>query len=54
MGYVVTGKPNEPDVEEVRCGRADLIGTTETCDMILETNTSVSKPPLSLEHEAQL
>ncbi|KAL7252463.1 hypothetical protein ACSBR1_007109 [Camellia fascicularis] len=46
MGYVVTGKPDEPDVEEVRCVRADLTETTETCDMILETDSSFSKPPL--------
>ncbi|KAL7252489.1 hypothetical protein ACSBR1_007124 [Camellia fascicularis] len=50
MGYVVTGKPDKPDVEEVRCVRVDLIGTT--CDMMLETYSSFSKPPLSLEHEA--
>ncbi|GMP21915.1 hypothetical protein CsSME_00000133 [Camellia sinensis var. sinensis] len=46
MGYVVTGKPDEPDFEEVRCVRADLTETTETCDMILETDSSFSKPPL--------
>ncbi|KAA8534714.1 hypothetical protein F0562_032231 [Nyssa sinensis] len=45
MGFVVTDKPNEPDLEEVRCIRADLTETCETCDMILDTGSIFSKYP---------
>ncbi|KAL6989028.1 hypothetical protein U1Q18_014780 [Sarracenia purpurea var. burkii] len=42
-GFVVTGKPDEPEIEEVRCVRANLTETCETCNMILETDSSSSK-----------
>ncbi|OAY42018.1 uncharacterized protein LOC110623362 [Manihot esculenta] len=35
MGVVVTNKPEEPSVEEVRCIRADLTEKCETCDLII-------------------
>ncbi|KAG5549699.1 hypothetical protein RHGRI_014860 [Rhododendron griersonianum] len=46
MGFVLTGSPHEPDIEEVRCVRADLTESCETCEMILETDSSFSKSSL--------
>ncbi|XP_059665705.1 hypothetical protein At1g04090-like [Cornus florida] len=40
MGFVVTDNPNEPDLEEGRCVRADLTEDCETCDMILDMDSS--------------
>ncbi|KAK7285896.1 hypothetical protein RJT34_20681 [Clitoria ternatea] len=43
MGIVVTSKPDEPKVEEVRCVRADLTETCETGDLLLSMNSKFSK-----------
>ncbi|KAF7817803.1 vacuolar protein sorting-associated protein 62 [Senna tora] len=43
MGIVVTSKPEEPKAEEVRCVRADLTETCETCDALLTMNSKFSK-----------
>ncbi|KAK9292328.1 hypothetical protein L1049_020294 [Liquidambar formosana] len=45
MGFVVTDEPNEPTLEEVRCVRADLTETCETCDMILDMGSNFSNHP---------
>uniref|UniRef100_A0A5B7BJ12 Vacuolar protein sorting-associated protein 62 n=1 Tax=Davidia involucrata TaxID=16924 RepID=A0A5B7BJ12_DAVIN len=45
MGFVVTDKPDEPDLEQVRCVRADLTETCETFDIILDsTGSSFERP----------
>ncbi|QCD77613.1 uncharacterized protein LOC114186608 [Vigna unguiculata] len=43
MGIVVTNKPDEPEVEKVRCVREDLTETCETCDLLLSMNSKFSK-----------
>ena len=43
MGIVVTSKPDEPEVEEVRCVRADLTETCETSHLLLTMNSKFSK-----------
>ncbi|XP_020202938.1 vacuolar protein sorting-associated protein 62 [Cajanus cajan] len=43
MGMVVTNSPNEPEVEEVRCVRADLTETCETSDLLLTVKSKYSK-----------
>ncbi|TKY52099.1 Vacuolar protein sorting-associated protein 62 [Spatholobus suberectus] len=43
MGIVVTSSPNEPEVEEVRCVRADLTETCETSDLSLTVKSKYSK-----------
>ncbi|KAI4350075.1 hypothetical protein L6164_010598 [Bauhinia variegata] len=43
MGIVVTSNPTEPQVEEIRCVRADLTETCETFDLILTANSKFSK-----------
>lgn len=35
MGYLVTNKPEEPALDDVRCVRADLTETCETSDLIV-------------------
>lgn len=39
MGVVVTNKPEEPSVDEVRCVRADLTEKCETCDLIISSDS---------------
>lgn len=46
MGFVLTGSPHEPDIEEIRCVRDDLTECCETCEMILDTDSSFSKSSL--------
>ncbi|KAF2287554.1 hypothetical protein GH714_001264 [Hevea brasiliensis] len=43
MGVVVTNKPEEPSVEEVRCVRADLTEKCETCDLIISSDSKTFK-----------
>ncbi|KAK6645935.1 hypothetical protein PHAVU_L001751 [Phaseolus vulgaris] len=43
MGIVVTSSPNEPEVEEVRCTRADLTETCETSDLLLTVKSKYAK-----------
>ncbi|KAJ1413863.1 Vacuolar protein sorting-associated protein 62 [Sesbania bispinosa] len=43
MGIIVTSKPDEPEVEEVRCVREDLTETRETCDLLLSMDSKFSK-----------
>lgn len=45
MGIVVTSKPDAPEVEEVRCVRADLTETCETSDLLLTINSKFSNIP---------
>ncbi|GMY20565.1 vacuolar [Fagus crenata] len=45
MGVVVTDKPEEPELEEVRCVRVDLTESCETCDLIFATDSKFSKYP---------
>jgi len=43
MGIVVTKKPNEPEVEKVRCVPKDMIETCEICDLLLSMKSKFSK-----------
>ncbi|XP_014491492.1 uncharacterized protein LOC106754063 [Vigna radiata var. radiata] len=43
MGIMVTNKPDEPEVDKVRCVRADLTETCETCDLLLSMNSKFLK-----------
>ncbi|BAT94943.1 hypothetical protein LR48_Vigan845s001600 [Vigna angularis] len=43
MGIVVTSSPNEPEVEEVRCMRADLTENCETSDLLLTIKSKYAK-----------
>ncbi|KAF2306980.1 hypothetical protein GH714_023000 [Hevea brasiliensis] len=43
MGVVVTNKPEEPSIEEVRCVRVDLTENCETCDLIISTDSKTFK-----------
>ncbi|KAK2968275.1 hypothetical protein RJ640_016207 [Escallonia rubra] len=46
MGFVVTNKPYEPELDEVRCVRDDLTESCEACDTILNTVSTFSKYPI--------
>ncbi|XP_057423351.1 hypothetical protein At1g04090 [Lotus japonicus] len=48
MGIVVTSNPNEPEVDEVRCVRADLTQTCETSDLLLSIKSKYSKNPFQV------
>ncbi|XP_027363133.1 uncharacterized protein LOC113870837 [Abrus precatorius] len=48
MGIVVTSNPNEPEVEEVRCVRADLTETCETSDLLVSIKSKYSKNSLQV------
>ncbi|KAJ8760498.1 hypothetical protein K2173_015165 [Erythroxylum novogranatense] len=43
MGIIVTNSPEEPDVEHVRCVRADLTERCETSDLITSVDSESSK-----------
>ncbi|XXG61795.1 hypothetical protein AAC387_Pa05g0316 [Persea americana] len=43
MGCVVTNKPDKPSLEEVRCVRADLTETCETCNLIFNIDSKSPK-----------
>ncbi|KAK4273575.1 hypothetical protein QN277_021951 [Acacia crassicarpa] len=43
MGVVVTSEPDEPQIEQVRCVRADLTETCETHDLLLTVYSKFSK-----------
>ncbi|KAI3459052.1 hypothetical protein Pfo_015715 [Paulownia fortunei] len=43
MGFVVTTEPDEPDLEEVRCVRADLTESCEVGEVIFDTNSLFSR-----------
>ncbi|KAA8538968.1 hypothetical protein F0562_025660 [Nyssa sinensis] len=45
MGFVVTDKPEEPELEEVRCIRADLTESCITCAIILDVDSSFANHP---------
>ncbi|KAA8543421.1 hypothetical protein F0562_021084 [Nyssa sinensis] len=45
MGFVVTRKPDKPELEEVRCVRADLTDKCETHRLILNINSKFPKLP---------
>ncbi|XP_057965740.1 hypothetical protein At1g04090-like [Malania oleifera] len=44
-GFLVTSKPDKPDLEEVRCVRADLTDECETHRLILNTSSKFPKFP---------
>lgn len=48
MGILVTNTSEEPEVEEVRCVREDLTESCETCDLILSTESDMSKTPFQV------
>lgn len=48
MGVVVTDKPEEPKLEEVRCVRVDLTESCEIGDLILTTDSKFSKYPFQV------
>ncbi|XP_052186908.1 hypothetical protein At1g04090-like [Diospyros lotus] len=48
MGFVVSDKPDEPAIEEVRCVREDLTETSETCEMMMVTDSRFLKPSLKV------
>lgn len=48
MGVVVTDKPEEPKLEEVRCVRVDLTESCEMGDLILTTDSKFSKYPFQV------
>ncbi|KAK6144886.1 hypothetical protein DH2020_021706 [Rehmannia glutinosa] len=39
MGFVVTTKPDEPDLDEIRCVRADLTESCEVNDVVFDINS---------------
>ncbi|XP_027351721.1 uncharacterized protein LOC113862747 [Abrus precatorius] len=43
MGILVTTQPHEPDIDEVRCVRAELTETCETSNLLLSMSTKFSK-----------
>ncbi|XP_059626098.1 hypothetical protein At1g04090-like [Cornus florida] len=48
MGFVVTNKPDKPELEEVRCIRADLTDKCETYCLILDTSSKFPKLPFQV------
>ncbi|KAG8389150.1 hypothetical protein BUALT_Bualt02G0199200 [Buddleja alternifolia] len=46
LGFVVTNKSEKPDLEEVKCVRADLTDTCEAYRLIVNTRSNFSKIPL--------
>lgn len=48
MGFVVTNEQDEPELEEVRCIRADLTESCEACDLILNTDSTLSNYPIKV------
>lgn len=45
VGYVVTNNPKKPDLDEVKCVRADLTDKCETFKLIFSTTTKFPKFP---------
>lgn len=48
LGFVVTNDPREPDLEEVRCIRADFTEDCEVCDLMLDTVSTLSNYPIKI------
>ena len=48
MGFVVSDRPEQPRLEEVRCVRADLTESCETCDILLATDSKSFKYPFQV------
>lgn len=48
MGFVVNDKPEQPELEEVRCVRVDLTESCETCDLLLASDSKSSKYPFQV------
>jgi hypothetical protein len=48
MGFVVSDRPEQPKLEEVRCVRADLTESCETFDVLLATDSKSSKYPFQV------
>ncbi|XP_011080117.1 uncharacterized protein LOC105163463 [Sesamum indicum] len=46
LGFLVTNKSEKPDLEEVKCVRADLTCTCEACGLIADTHSKSSNIPL--------
>ncbi|GAB2221541.1 hypothetical protein Droror1_Dr00012725 [Drosera rotundifolia] len=45
LGFVVTNKPKKPNLEEVKCVRADLTDQCEICGLLLDTSSNPLKLP---------
>ncbi|MCD7459345.1 hypothetical protein HAX54_040672 [Datura stramonium] len=43
MGFVATAEPNEPNLDEVRCIRADLTENCEACEVVFSSNSLFHK-----------
>ncbi|KAH0755575.1 hypothetical protein KY290_025845 [Solanum tuberosum] len=43
MGFVATAEPNEPNLDEVKCVRADLTESCETCEVVYSANSIFAK-----------
>ncbi|KAL1827062.1 hypothetical protein ACET3Z_005474 [Daucus carota] len=48
LGFVVTTEPREPELEEVRCIRADLTEDCEVCNLMLDTVSTLSSYPIKI------
>ncbi|KAM7496146.1 hypothetical protein LguiA_020560 [Lonicera macranthoides] len=48
LGFLVTNKPEKPELEEVRCVRADLTDQCEAHRLILNSNSSLSQLPFGV------
>ncbi|KAL6214477.1 hypothetical protein ACLB2K_013911 [Fragaria x ananassa] len=48
MGFLVTNKPGKPELDEVRCVRADLTDTCETHNLIFNSCTNSTSLPFQV------
>lgn len=48
MGFVVNDKPEQPRLEEVMCVRVDLTESCEACEVLLTTDSKLSKYPFQV------
>lgn len=48
LGFIVTNKPNKPDLNEVRCVREDLTDKCETCGLLLDAYSKFRKIPFKV------
>ncbi|KAH9623852.1 hypothetical protein KSS87_003871 [Heliosperma pusillum] len=48
LGFVVTNKPEKPDLAYIRCVREDLVEKCEPCGLLLETESKFRKKPFNV------
>lgn len=48
LGFVVTNKSKKPELDEVKCVRADLADTSQACRLIAGMDSKFSKVPLTV------